>query len=176
MSYVKDAARDVVERSRAGDQVAMAIIAIVRDNARKGSKKAKKSVQLMQRYIDSHPVSSMGYEAGHTNHAAKALWENPTAETITLTLPLAGFWTGVCALVHGPDLTRERAIEIGSVLPETDQPAFNAACLDEKLDGSRRGWFIGHVVLIARRIQRIRNPNVPIATFCPIVAWELGES
>lgn len=174
MNQIQEAARDVVERVRAGDQVAMGILAMVRDNAKTGNKRAQKSLRAIQKYIDSHPDASMGYETGNTNQGAAILWANPTPENIALTVPLAGFWPSVVALVHGPVINQERVEQTHATLPETEQQPFIAACNAQK-PVKTRGWLIGRVMLIARRIQNLRNPNVPLASFCPIVAWELGE-
>jgi|SRR5262245_39997166 len=174
MSSINEAARDVVERVRAGDQVAMGILAMVRDNAKAGNKRAQKSIRAIQKYIDSHPDATMGYENGGTNQPAALLWSQPTAENIALSVPLAGFWPSIVALVHGPLINQQRVEEINATLPDSEQAPFQAACNNQK-PVQARGWLIGRVLLIARRIQNLRNPNVPLASFCPVVAWELGE-
>jgi hypothetical protein len=61
---VKEAAESVVRRVRSGDQNAMALMAMVRDNAAAGNVRAKNSLRYMKMYIDKYPVggASMGNE------------------------------------------------------------------------------------------------------------------
>lgn len=53
---VKAQCESIVRRVRAGDQNAMAIMALVRDNAAKGESKAKASLEYMKRYALANPV------------------------------------------------------------------------------------------------------------------------
>jgi hypothetical protein len=55
-STQEEGATDLVLRARAGDQNAMAIIAQVRESAKKGNPTALKSLQLMKAYISANPV------------------------------------------------------------------------------------------------------------------------
>ena len=62
---VKAAAESVVRRVRSGDQNAMALMAMVRDNAAAGKPQAQMTLRYMRMYVDSHPIdgnATMGSE------------------------------------------------------------------------------------------------------------------
>lgn len=180
----QDAARDVVERARSGDQVAMGILAMVRDNAKKGDAKAMQSFRAINRYISKNPPNSIGAEVSditnpNASKAIQALWMNPTNETVVKALPLVGFWPGAVALAHGPRLDEERLTEIQAVIPEDARDEFKGGVKfwQKKAppDASDQHWLIGRIIGLARCLQRLQIPTVPIASFCPFTAWELGE-
>lgn len=56
MSVMADGVAAVVNRARAGDQNAMALIALIRDNAARGNARARISMNLLMHYIKTHPV------------------------------------------------------------------------------------------------------------------------
>lgn len=174
---VERTASDIVERARAGDQVAMGLMAQVRDRAKQGNPRAKQSLRAMQRYINKNPAVTIGKEANGTTSplapiATKAIWTNPTPKVIVTALPLMKFWQGVVALVHGPKLDNERLVHISDELNGEIQPAFKDAVVNFR---NPKGWAMGRIIGIARCIQRLQIPSVPISTFCPATAWELGE-
>lgn len=181
----QNAARDVVLRARAGDQVAMGILAMVRDNARKRDPKAQQSLRAIERYISKNPNNSIGSEkalSGSTNPLAplanKAIWLNPTPEVIITAVPRLKFWQGVVALVHGPKLDNQRLESIQTAVTEDDRTDFKAGVLfwkNPRPEQAETGWLLGRVIGLARCIQQLQIPTVPIATFCPATAWELGE-
>lgn len=181
----QDAARDVVERARSGDQVAMGILAMVRDNAKKGDPKAQQSLRALNKYVGSNPPIAIGTEASditspHAPKAIAALWQpDVNNETIIKALPLVGFWSGAVALSHGSNIDNARLDALSAVVPEEHQPSFKGGVLywQKKTPDltDERGWLLGRIIGLARCIQLIRLPHVPISTFCPITAWELGE-
>lgn len=181
----QNAARDVVERARSGDQVAMGILAMVRDNAKKGDPKAQQSLRALEKYINKNPPNVIGTEASditspHAPQAAAALWRSDVNdETLVKALPLVGFWSGAVALSHGPNLDGERLDTLSNAVTEENRPAFKGGIIywQKKTPdlNDERGWLLGRIVGLARCLQLIRLPHVPIATFCPITAWELGE-
>lgn len=181
----QDASRDVVERARSGDQVAMGILAMVRDNAKKGDPKAQQSLRALQKYIDKNPPIAIGTEASditspHASQAVAALWKaDVNNDTIIKALPLVGFWPGAVALSHGANIDNARLEAISTAMPEQNRPAFKGGVLywQKKTPdlGDEQGWLLGRIIGLARCIQLIRLPHVPIASFCPITAWELGE-
>lgn len=198
---IENAARDVVERTRAGDQVAMALLARVRDNAKSGDPKARKSLKAIERYIRKHPprpnhlfadvgrdVPSVGpvsdiTQPGSSEHsAAKALWLNPTPAIVLKAIPCCGFWAGAVALKHGPRLDSARIHEISEAAPEEARPALQNAIRfwrkkapDDANDVQEQSWLIGRIIGLARCLQRLQLPSVPISSLCPIAGWELGE-
>ncbi len=178
---VERTASDVVERARAGDQVAMGLMAQVRDRAKQGNPRAVQSLRAMQRYIAKNPPVTIGKEASGTTSplsplASKAIWTNPTPKVVITALPMMSFWQGVVALVHGPRLDNERVVHIADELPGEAQPTFKAGVTNDKAGNQGpKTWLMGRIVGIARCIQRLQVPSVPISTFCPATAWELGE-
>ncbi len=181
----QDASRDVVERARSGDQVAMGILAMVRDNAKKGDPRAQQSLRSLEKYISKNPPIAIGTEASditspHATQATAALWKPDVSnDTIIKALPLVGFWPGAVALSHGANLDSARLDAISTTMPEDNRAAFKGGVLywQKKTPDltDERGWLLGRIIGLARCIQLIRLPHVPIATFCPITAWELGE-
>lgn len=59
---MKLATENLVERSRQGDQNAMAIIQMIRLVAKKGNEKAREAYKLIDLYIKTHPKTSIGNE------------------------------------------------------------------------------------------------------------------
>lgn len=178
---VERAAADVVERARAGDQVAMGLMVRVRDRAKQGDPRAKQSLRAMQRYTDKNPPVTIGEEVSGTTNpltpiASKALWTNPTPQVVITALPIMNFWQGVVALVHGPRLDNERVVHISDQITPEGQPTFKAGVMNwRKGAEGPTTWLMGRIVGLARCIQRLQIPSVPIGTFCPATAWELGE-
>lgn len=175
----QDAARDVVERARAGDQVAMGILAMVRDNAKRGEPTAQQSYRAIERYIKRNPPTGIGAEASDITHpkALQALWAaDPSHETIVRALPLVSFWSGAVALSHGPNLTNERIETISQVLPEDQRPTLMQAIVQWKTTPESSPLLkLGRVIGLAKTLQLVRLPATPISLLSPIAAWELGE-
>ncbi len=180
----QDAARDVVERARSGDQVAMGILAMVRDNAKKGDPKAQQAFRAVERYISKNPPNTIGAEGSditnpNASKAIQALWSNPTNETVVAVLPMVGFWPGVVAMAHGPRLDDTRLNGISESIPEEAREEFKGGVRfwQKKAPGDfdDRNWLLGRIIGLARCLQRLQIPSVPIASFCPFTAWELGE-
>jgi hypothetical protein len=171
------AAGDIVERARAGDQVAMAIIAEVRANAKTGNPRASKSFALISRYIKRNPPTRFGYlpsealtkptessngagvyDVIHSPEITR-LWTlaavpvEQAAKALTADLGKVTFWQGVCALVHAPNDVVQMA------LPELLQ-----------------GLTVGENMLaVSLSIRQLADESIPISSFCPVVAWEMGE-
>ena len=61
---VKEAAESVVRRVRSGDQNAMALMAMVRDNASAGNPNAKISFRFMRMYIEKNPIGGVSAQMG----------------------------------------------------------------------------------------------------------------
>jgi hypothetical protein len=153
---------DIVERARAGDQVAMAIIAEVRKNAQAGVPRARMTFGMLEKYIKKNPPSRFGFlkaaepaEGVYDVIHLRRLWslEAVDVETAIAALPIeigqVTFWQAVVALVHAP------ADIIARALPSLEpfQP----------------------IVEMSLSIRQLADSSIPIAVFCPIVAWELGE-
>ena len=165
---LQDAAREVVARARAGDQVAMAHIARVHAGATAGDKKLQESERAIGDYINQHPVSKTDARWGadvsvNTNpQAQQALWmaresSPPTfAIIVAKTAPFVRTWDLVVGILHGPKIQK-------------DNPLYQTASL--------RGSRIGSCVRKAFRLQRIASNNqVPISAYCRATGRELGEN
>jgi hypothetical protein len=166
-AQLADAAREVVMRARAGDQVAIAHIARVRDGAKAGNPVLKESEKAIEQFIAKHPArdttARWGAEVSvNTNpKAQQALWKarasSPEVFAIIVakTAPFVRLWDLMVAMLHGPLLTQ-------------DAPLSKTVTLQ----GSR----IGSCARNARQLQMIAtNPKVPISTYCRVTGWELGE-
>lgn len=177
----QNAARDVVERARSGDQVAMGILAVVRDNAKAGQETARQSLRAIEKYIRAHPPIAIGRKRMSADRpdAATALWQDRRVETILKALPLVEFWPGAVALSHGPRLDDQRLEALNAELNDETQTVFQGGVNHWRsrapagVDG--KAWHAGRIIGLARCLQRVRLPQVPIAILFPITAWELGE-
>jgi hypothetical protein len=160
-------ARSLVERSRAGDQVAMALIIETVKQAKRGNKTARRSQHLIQRYVDKHPPSDMAGESGSSVNtstdpkAQLALWtaqkRDPKvfAATVVKTAPYVGPWALISAILHGPTLKKGEPLMVAASVPNSKI----ASCV-------RRAF----------RLQRIASDaRVPISSYCRMTALELGE-
>lgn len=183
-----EAARDVVERARAGDQVAMAILAQVRDNAKAGDARAKASFLIMERYIAKNPPTNFGVCDVTHSESLKAMWTlgslpspDAAADVVLIEAPKVKLWQAIVALVHAPkgdalisavDQKIPEGVERESFRRGADirDPGFV-----DGAGGHHGFWNLGRIFGLGRAIQRLQDESIPIAAFCPVVAWELGE-
>lgn len=155
---VRSMARDVVERARAGDQVAMGILVQVRENAKRHQPKAVVARAAILDYIKRNPPSDMGAEPlSLSKKAMSCLWKVPVKgfdEMFVKASPHVTVWQGVMCLVHRADFRK-------------GAPLMASA----NVQGSR----IGAMVKKACGIRRLQNRSVPLSTYCPVTGWEHGE-
>lgn len=156
---VQEMARDVVERARAGDQVAMGILVQVRENAKQHQPKAVIARAAILDYIKRHPPDNMGDESKDImgKKAMNCLWKVPPAgfdEMFVKASPFVTAWQGVACLLHRANLKKDSPLVMST-----------------RVKGSR----IGAMVMKACGIRRLRNRSVPLSTYCPITGWEHGE-
>jgi len=163
---MNDVAFEVVERARAGDQVAMAIMAEVRDKAARGDRQARRSAAAIKEYIDKHPPSQMGMDVlvkqtdkmvGANQKALRVLWSVPIdkfAEIFIKASPFATMWQCVVCVAHRASLDEKDPL-----------------VLSTNVKNSR----MGAIVRKAVRMRRIRNRTVPISIYCRSAGWEHGE-
>lgn len=167
MTATHDAIREVVDRARAGDQVAIAHIVQVREGAKDGDERLKKTRDAINDYIKKHPVSKTnarwGAEASvDTNPRAQlAVWKardcspDVFAVIVAKAAPFLRTWDLVAGILHGPLMT-------------VDAPLVQT--VNEK--DSR----VGQCVRKAAQLQLIAaNPTIPISTYCRVTGVELGE-
>ncbi len=168
---LQHAIENTVRRARSGDQNAMALMALVRDNAKKGQPRAQQSFALFQEYVRNHPVSSSNPRiGGDLRNAEYQMGVDPQ-------LGHDSTFPDAVALSHGPKLTNPRigrllahfggeqqnAIEFGIAHRDTPNPRQNT--------GVRMGKILAH----ARRLQAVRMPGSSLKKFDADVGWELGD-
>lgn len=150
---------DTVERIRAGDQVAMSLLIEARKNAARGVPRARRACAMAWHYLDNNPPVRFGGTSAENSPEVIRLWSLDTAlaggvdkdtaqKALVSDLGRVSFWQAVAAVVHVP-----LAVLDGLTFPES----------------------LSKVVRLAAHIRAIANPDVPLSTLCPAVAWELGE-
>lgn len=159
---------DVVQRARAGDQNAMALIAMVRANAQAGNPRAIASLRAFSDYMDKHPVESS--MAGELSNVRSKRAKQAQAAVV---------------FANGRHLDIEVLREFGSSFGEDADCFFQGARdwnKDLRPDIARSAdpyrlqvYEVGQVLGRARAIQQMRRPDVPISAYDPMVGWELGE-
>lgn len=159
---VEDTVRDVVQRARAGDQVAMSLLAVTRDNAKTGNPTAKRNAKLINKFIKQNPPNPViGADPIASNKgnpkAVYAIWACPVSrfpEVLVTACPFVTLWEAVACCVHK------------CLIKPDDQLAKALPVKNSKL---------GAVMRRAVGIQCLRNRNFPISRYCPVTGWELGE-
>jgi hypothetical protein len=191
---MRASAESVVERARAGDQNAMAMIVMIREAAGKGSKRAVLALDMLKETIRKNPIESrMGEERPQYDPAKglvvrvkrASMQSDPYSYSLSIAtyLPSASHdITTIVMLANGPLLYRKKIFEIASSFgSEETGRTFLAGTLWQHrapahLDEQARKIFdAGRCIGIARSIQGIRCNGVPLKTLSPRVAWELGE-
>ncbi len=195
---MEQAAADIAERARLGDQVAMAIICEVRDNAKKGDPKAKQAFKLLDQYTreTSHKMnhndstSSVGDDEaadlaasmGGEDFAGAVIEKGPAAIE-------ASNRKAIVTLANGPSLLPVAGYnpirDIGQRFQtDEEKDAFilgakfcgkALAAMQEMSHEAQHALMLGYVLGTARKIQAVRLPNVPISVQSAVVGWELGE-
>lgn len=166
------AAESLVERTRAGDQNAMGMIAMIKRNAQNGSPRAKRSLDLIADYIRRHPVKNVSNPFGNE--------QKPEESNI--------LFRATVALANGAPLSNTRIQAMASTFgTEDEEKLFLYAVVNYKkpdlidsLAGKFGQWVrnvvqLGKNVGTARGIQLVRMPGTPISAFDAKVGWELGE-
>jgi hypothetical protein len=202
---MKLASEDLVIRARAGDQVAIATIALVGQNADRGLARAIKSRRFIRQAISKIPLRAVDpvfspfgdLSALHPKREAKlarrfaevvvgADGPEPYAANVMMLLPTTG-WRGVVMLANGPSLLnsgRARALALGFA----NSHERNAFCLARrhagKVDSEARARMpvtiqkamqLGDAFGLAQKIQAVRLPGSRISDYDPNTGWELGE-
>lgn len=164
-----EAAHTLVRRSRNGDQNAMAIIALVRDNAKSGNVQAVMTAKLMKQYIDTHPVTIDTLDMGYDDMVPVAA--DPRTESTRAT---------AIRLAQGPKLDTAR---VSSFIKAAGFGAEEIASFKHGYAGRpmrnphpriQRANKFGAVVGHARKLQEIQSGG-SMSKFDPMIGWELGE-
>jgi hypothetical protein len=196
---VEAAARNLVERSRAGDQNALSLICAVRQNRTK-SPRVQASYDAIQDYIKRHPAPEQTYFQGENVESsaprilAEAIKTSPDegdrAAAVSAFLPHEpSIVPAVSAhvLANGPDIDGRFVIIIEGHLPKPLRRLFRRAMRTRKPDDCdlitrqiksshardvfRLGWALGRAAIE----QAMKRGEVPISHYSEDVAWELGE-
>ena len=158
----------VVRRSRNGDQNAMALIALVRDNAKKGNPKAQHAFTLLQEYVRTHPVDSnprIGLDPDYVamTQAPGTRWAGESDAT----------FSDAVALSHGPLLTDGRIHHMLSRFGAEDRKGVLHGMANPHSTHPHRGVRLGKILGQARRLQAVRMRNSSLHKFDPRVGAEL---
>ena len=193
MKDIKIIAKELVIRSRAGDQNASAMIMEVAKAAKRGVKQAVISDKAISEYIEKNPIpesnieqSNVKWDLATTSYVA-ALQSGFNGEAVIALVPLLGEFA-TTTLANGPKLTNDIINLIGSEFgSDNEEHAFMFGVKNsEQADKIKQNiqnvpqsisapLVIGCNVGEARRIQMIRNPNVPLSVYSKQVASELGD-
>jgi hypothetical protein len=195
-----EGAKALVERSRAGDQNAMATIASVRTRALFGRDRipaadrlvAMTSYNLIKDYVASNPVGQMGTETEKLPvdpHILRYVHAD-TPEWMPICVPECmgkkrGFQALVVRLANGRPLTAEDLDRIAHVMGGQWQGHVLAGALRQERPaapspqlegGARLAFMIGVAFGTAMTLQAVRERRAPIRLLSPEAAWELGEA
>ena len=197
---MKAAAKQLVDRARLGDQNAVAMIIRVRENAKKGSGKAKTALGLMLAYAKGGTKSASQFGSFFSSALASlrdtiVRVKSPAqyAAQVAVHVPeigvsIADSANAAQALSKGPPITADllTTMQVGLA---TDQAkaAFQygvKACGNPKAlvaasktadADTKKALQLGFVAGLGKKFQDIRKPNASIASFSQAAAWELGE-
>lgn len=180
------AAEDLVDRARAGDQNAMATIAMVRQRAKEGIPRAQKAFRALMKYAKStKPDSPFGNEENRSQHrVARSLSEAITHSagsagyisalvglTSTLSINTAGI-----TLANGPAIDNSRISQLASMFAGEERQQFkhgvkNWRRVPPNVDPPAHR--IGRCIGFARALQTARLPDTPITPISARAGWEL---
>jgi len=183
------AACDLVDRARAGDQNAMAILARVGENARKGELRAKMTASMVRRYVKERPAD-MGFDsppAPIINQRCLCALANEDKLIPALRAALKcqdGEKAAVVVLANGQyQLTNGTIQNWGLSCFGSDDATeqfywgirLSSAEPHEIAPNASEPFAVGRIVGQARAIQAVRMGK-PIALLSQAAAWELGEA
>lgn len=189
-------AEELVLRSRAGDQNAMATISMIRKNAARGNERAQLTLQMIKEFIGQFPVQDKPQKFGAEQARPKTdlaivheevKREDPlqySSAVIALLPVFVGRNLNQVAVLlsNGADLLEADNPRISAVVKAFPQRAREMFELGMQCRTAKRAKFlgdefaaIGYSVGRARTIQGIRSGKLPIADLDNMAAWELGE-
>ncbi len=196
---VQTEARNLVTRSRLGDENAVAMLVMIRNSAAQGSKKAIYTLKYLKEYIKKHPITEackIGFGCSPiTQRVINAIHSKISGEPESH----ANVMVAAIPRIESPVLAAVPMANNGSLLGQNN-PRINAICKffgDSEMDafefgkvncftdtthihgdlseGEAQALHIGKTVGIAQRIQAVRNHDAPIASLSKMASWELGE-
>ncbi len=198
---VEAGARDLVAKSRLGDQNATAMIIMIRESAKAGSKRAAYTLNYLTKYVKNYPVvgsctigfgcDPMTQRVINSLHSKMGADTNENAATVVNLVPkIKNESLAAVPLANTGDLLKGkgnnlRIIAICQFLTPTQIKAFefgrcNCNVTTDNMHGDmhpddQTAMHLGKAVGIAQRIQAVRLPHSPISLISKMAAWELGE-
>jgi hypothetical protein len=189
-----EGAAELVERARAGDQNAMAMLAMVGERAREGVPKARSAFGAVQKYISEHPAPLDQWEEGAQLIGVLKNPENPDDGIFETLLSLPQYQdarlinTACVVLSHGYPWSKERIHGIDALMEAGSDPqrqyrfgiahAGNGRMIGpamSELPDELVGFLCaGHCIGTARKLQLLRRPDTSPGILCKDVEWELG--
>ena len=164
------AAQSLVDRARCGDQNAMAIIALVAQNA-KTSQRAAMAQSYIQAYIKANPVKEDGSFGTEPNDGETSV--SRTAVRLANSPPLTKKRILNMVNVFGGARTRKRKLLAHGMTKFGADPQVEE--LRGRLDAVEKALLdFGRAIGLGRAIQIVRQ-NGRIAAISPAAAWEHGE-
>lgn len=194
----EQAAADIAERARLGDQIAMAIICEVRDNAKKGDPTAKKAYKLLEAYTARNPHQNLNSfdpnigEDEACDLATQICGEDYGAAVIEAVPAVISQSPAkaVVTLANGPSLLPQEdgTNLIRTVAEKFEDPELRQAfatgakhtvealpLLKSMSHDAQHALFLGYILGQARCIQAVRETDTPLSVLSPMVGWEMGE-
>lgn len=186
---IEDGAAQLVERARAGDQNAMAMLAEIGQRAKQGVPRAIKSRKAIEIYIRKHPYKEANFGGEDLDvdafcEAAQASFAGEYVETVTTKIPEIASHSlnkAIVTVANGPELDKSKLIAVRSTMSDDDKAAFmlgynqGMSELNDVPRALQSAYILGHILGTARRIQAVRLPDVPVSVLCPSLGTELGE-
>ena len=177
-------AAELVERARCQDQVAVATICMVRENAGKGNALAKQSLKEIIEYCRKNPpgkaIGSFGVDqdAQELQQACfggdaeavgpsllKVAQKNPEKAIVTVANAC-----NASALAYAID----GCLEDDSFQKAFSNPSVALKWMKKVPHDAQHALILGYILGVATRLQMVRNPGVPLAFYSSVVAEELG--
>ena len=174
-------AKELVERARAFDQNAIAMIEQATANAAKGDATAKTFVQYVDAYIKANPVR---VSAGADDLLSVLKGNNDPVTTMDALCKLPHVAApddiaAACVILccHTPPLTVRRVKTLMVCLAPEHQAAFqygleNAGRIGQVDEDEQGPTCAGHVIGIARKMQMVRAGQASPGVFGAEVGWE----
>ena len=194
---MQQTADDLVVRSRVGDQNAIAIIEMTRDNAERGVPRALLAYRMIKQALERVPVLVAGtlpipkmrssrIEHSFSNAVFAGEPDEQYGQTIVSYAPNLGE-LGIILLANGPPLFMTgRARCIAQTFKTPDEK--NAFCLARRGAGCanlvERATFprplqhamaVGDSFGLAQKLQTLRQPGAKMSDWDPRLGWEFGE-
>ena len=173
---IRLAAEELVDRTRAGDQNAAAMMIMVKRNAEKGNQRAQLTLDMMNDYASGN--STIHGDSSIKNVLSEEIKTDDNMRTnaaLTAFLPGMTFLQAVVTLSHGPSLTNTRIKGLVNEFTNEERHDFFKGF---KHWGKKppRGYMIrlGQTIGFARAIQLCRMPNTPISVLSKKAEMELS--